>query len=157
MRFSAPLLVSLSVVTLAPVTAYGADSLDGIWRSQGYGYVCNFQGSALKAFEVTRTTSVPGFTATRYPTAGPEREVTFTTTDRDVFFVRPGGDALHQTLHFDGSASDMRIDRLPRLPPVCDQPRRTLLSITLKSSRKRGQRTISRLTSSTSTGTRLSP
>jgi hypothetical protein len=35
-------------------------------------------------------------------------------------FVRPGGGAAHQALHFDGSASDMRIDRLPRLPPICE-------------------------------------
>ena len=116
------LVIAGGSVLFAPVTAFGADSLDGIWRSQGYGYVFNFQGSALKAFEVTRTTCVPGFTATRLPMAGPGREVTFTTTDRDVFFVRPGGDAAHRTLHFDGSASDMRIDRLPRLPPVCDHP-----------------------------------
>src|SRR5215470_3701914 len=102
---SARLVIVAVSLFFAPVTAFGADSLDGIWRSQGYGYVFNFQGSALKAFEVTRTTCVPGFTATRLPAAGPGHEVTFTTTDTDVFFVRPGGDAVHQTLHFDGSAS----------------------------------------------------
>src|SRR5579862_6787256 len=106
----------------APVTAFGADSLDGIWRSRGYGYIFNFQGPALRAFEVTPTTCVPGFTATRLPTPGSDRGVTFATTDRDVFFVRPGGDAAHQTLHFEGSASDMRIDRLQGLPPICDRP-----------------------------------
>jgi Peptidase family S41 len=119
---AAYLVIAGGSVSFAPATAFGADPLDGIWRSQGYGYVFTFQGPALKAFEVTRTTCVPGFTATRLPTAGPDRDVTFTTTDRDVFFVRPGGDAAHQTLHFDGSASDMSIDRLPRLPPICDHP-----------------------------------
>ena len=114
-------LVAVSLL-FAPVTAFGANSLDGIWRSQGYGYVFNFQGSALKAFEVTRTTCMPGFTATRSPTTGPGREVRFNTTDKDVLFVRPGDDAAHQTLHFDGSASDMRIDRLPLLPPICEHP-----------------------------------
>ncbi len=141
----------------APVTAFGAESLDGIWRSRGYGYIFNFQGPALKAFEVTPTTCVPGFTATRLPTPGSDRGVTFTTSDRDVFFVRPGGDAAHQTLHFEGSASDMRIDRLQVCRPSATTRRRTHLSITSKSSREHGPRTTSHLTSSTSTGTRLSP
>jgi hypothetical protein len=79
------LVIAGASVLFAPVTGFGADALDGIWRSQGYGYVFNFQGSALKTFEVTRTTCVPGLTATRFPTAGADREVTFTTTDRDVF------------------------------------------------------------------------
>lgn len=74
-----------------PVAAFGTESLDGIWRSQGYGYVFNSEGSALKAFEVTQTTCVPGFTAMRSATTARNREVTFTTSDRDVFFVRPGG------------------------------------------------------------------
>lgn len=122
-RYASACLAIVGVSLLsAPLTAFGADSLDGVWRSQGYGYVFQFQGSALQAFEVTETTCVPGFTGTRSPAAAPDREVTFITADKDVLFVRPGGDAAHQTLHFDGSASDMRIDRLPRLPPACERP-----------------------------------
>jgi len=37
-----------------------------------------------------------------------------------VYFVRSGGEDDHKRLHSDGSASDMRIDRLPRVPEVCD-------------------------------------
>ena len=102
--FYAPTRFVIATVPLlfAPVTVFGANSLDGIWRSQGYGYVFNFQGSALKAFEVTRTTCMPGFTATRSPTTGPDREVRFNTTDKDVLFVRPSGGA---TCAFPGSHS----------------------------------------------------
>ena len=71
------LVIAGGSLLFAPVTAFGVDSLEGIWRSQGYDYVFNFQGSVLKAFEVTRTTCVPGFTATHSPTAGPDREVGF--------------------------------------------------------------------------------
>src|SRR6516165_394609 len=99
---SAHLVIVAVSLFFAPVTAFGADSLDGIWRSQGYGYVFNFQGSALKAFEVTRTTCMPGFTATRSPTTGSDREVRFNTTDKDVLFVRPSGGA---TCAFPGSHS----------------------------------------------------
>lgn len=60
----------------------------------------------------------------------PDREASFKTKEGRPFFVRPGGTNDHQVLHFDGSASDMRIDRLSRMPAVCghltpDTPRTT--------------------------------
>ncbi len=73
-------------------------------------------------FEVTTTTCVPGFTAQRDPAAIAGREATFTTSDGDVLFIRPGGTADHRVLHQDGAASDVRIDRLARLPSVCEHP-----------------------------------
>jgi hypothetical protein len=99
-----------------------ADSLDGIWRSQGYGYAFDIQGSKLKAFEVTTTTCVPGFTADRATIATPGSEATFKTSDGDEFFVRESADPDHKLMHNEGSASDMRIDRVPKMPEVCDKP-----------------------------------
>jgi hypothetical protein len=99
-----------------------AQSLDGVWRSQGYGYVFDIHGPALKSFEVTKTTCVPGFTANRDTISAPGREATFKSTDGEIFFVRTSASNDHKLLHNDGSASDMRIDRLPRMPAVCDQP-----------------------------------
>ena len=107
--------------TFMPVACL-AEPLDGAWRSQGYGYVFDVQPAAFKAFEVTSTTCVPGFTATLSKVTASDRDATFTTSDRDVFFVRAGGSDDHKVLHFDGSASDMRIDRLPRLPAACEHP-----------------------------------
>ena len=49
-------------ILCAPIQA---QPLDGVWRSQGYGYVYDIHGPALKSFEVTTATCVPGFTATR--------------------------------------------------------------------------------------------
>jgi hypothetical protein len=97
-------------------------SLDGVWRSQGYGYVFEIKGPNLRAFEVTATTCVPGLAAVRGDSAIAGREATFRTQDSAVFFVRAGGSSDHKILHNEGSASDVRIDRLPRLPPVCDNP-----------------------------------
>src|SRR6266542_2739488 len=85
----------MSVLLLAMV-ASGAPaqgpSMDGVWRSQGYGNVFDIHGPTLNAFEVTNTTCVAG------------------------------GGADHKLLHSEGSASDERIDRIPRLPAVCDHP-----------------------------------
>lgn len=107
--------------TLLPL-ASAQQSITGLWRSQGYGYIFDVQPSGLRAFEVTATTCVPGLTATRSASTAPDREAVFTTSDKDVFFVRAGGSTDHKVLHFEGSVSDMRIDRLPRLPSICDPP-----------------------------------
>jgi hypothetical protein len=108
--------------TLVLASSTAAQSLDGVWRSQGYGYVIEIHGPVLKSFEVTAQTCVPGFTAKRDTSVVAGREATFKTTDGDVLFVRTGGSSDHRLLHYDGSASDVRIDRMPRRPEACDQP-----------------------------------
>src|SRR5437773_8269659 len=42
------------------------------------------------------------------------------TKDGDVYFIRAGGEADRKLLHNDGAASDIRIDRLPMMPKVCN-------------------------------------
>src|SRR6266851_3477674 len=107
------ILLTLSVVTAAPALS---QSLQGVWRSQGYGYVFEVLGSQLKAFEVTSTTCVAGFTARlqRITTAGEDSggTVAFQSNEDDKFFIRAGGEKDHRLLHFENSASDVRIDRM---------------------------------------------
>ena len=104
------------------IASIRAESLDGIWRSEGYGLVFQIQGSNLKTFELTTSTCVGGGTALRDGTVSDGREATFKTPDGDVFFVRSGGSADHKTMHTEGSASDVRIDRIPQLPAACEHP-----------------------------------
>jgi hypothetical protein len=115
----------LSVLLMA-VVAGGAPaqspSMDGVWRSRGYGNVYEIHGATLNAFEVTNTTCVAGGTAAVDMTAVPGRIATFRTPGGGETFVRAGGSADHKLLHSEGSASDERIDRIPRLPAVCDHP-----------------------------------
>ena len=103
----------------APSTPDATESLDGVWRSQGYGSVYVIKGSLLTAFEVTAATCVPGISAARMAVAVPGRDATFRGHSGDVYFIRSGGEGDHKRLHVDGSASDIRIDRLERLPEVC--------------------------------------
>jgi len=112
-------IVAASVFSAISSTA---QSLDGVWRSQGYGLVFEIEGSKLRAFEVTTRTCVPSFQAKRESGNMPDREATFRTADGDVYFIRTGGGADHKLLHNDGAVSDMRMDRLQRLPEVCDHP-----------------------------------
>ena len=95
-------------------------SMDGVWRSQGYGNVFVIHGATLNAFEVTNTTCVAGETAAVDTTPVRGRTATFRTRSGSEVFVRAGGSADHKLLHSEGSASDERIDHLPRLPAVCD-------------------------------------
>jgi Peptidase family S41/Tricorn protease C1 domain len=114
----------LSVLLMAVVAAGApaqSPSMEGVWRSQGYGNVFAIQGPTLNAFEVTNTTCVAGGTAAVDTAPVPGRIATFRTGGSEMF-VRAGGSADHKLLHSEGSASDERIDRIPRLPAVCDHP-----------------------------------
>lgn len=115
--------------TLAVLAALGLSasssekqSLDGVWKSEGYGTVFDIQGPSLKSFEMTATTCVPGDAAQREDTSIAGREATFKTPDGDTFFVRDGGTADHRLLHNLSSVSDVRIDRIAKLPPTCEHP-----------------------------------
>ena len=115
-------LLSLPLWLLASTSSAPAQALDGVWRTQGYGLILEISGSSLKAFEVTGTTCVPSFQATRDSASIPGREATFVTPQGQVFFVRSGGTADHRRLHNDGAASDKLIDRIASRPAHCDRP-----------------------------------
>jgi Peptidase family S41 len=113
------------ILVLATIVLSGgaqAESLDGVWRSEGYGMVFEIQGPTVKTFQVTATTCVPWFTAERETSSIVGREGTFTSPHRDPFFIRTGGTTKRKLLHRDGTASDIRLDRIPRLPATCEHP-----------------------------------
>ncbi len=110
-------LLGAALLSVAPAIG---QSLDGAWRSEGYGYAFNVRDGEWAAFEITSATCVSGVTATRSGGAMPDREASFKRTDGVSFFLRPGGSNDHRVLHFDVSASDMRIDRQSLMPAVCD-------------------------------------
>lgn len=113
------LSLSAMMFTVLPLQA---QSVDGIWRSRGYGDVFEISGPSVKTYQVTSTTCVPGFSTQRDPATVAGRAATFIHDKSEVFFIRSGGNGNHKLLHNEGSASDVRLDRLPRLPAVCDHP-----------------------------------
>lgn len=115
-------LASLLPLVIAFVCPVAGQSLDGVWQTEGYGQVFEIKGPRLEVFEVTTRTCLPGFTAKRENSAVADREATFRTSDGDVYFVRGGGARDHRVMHAEGSASDVRIDRLPQRPAACGQP-----------------------------------
>ena len=119
-----PIVVTLTALTVLGVSGSSAQkqSLDGVWKSEGYGLVFDIQGATLKSFEVTATTCVPSRPAQREDTSIEGREATFKTSDGDVFFIRSGGTAEHRLYHDVSSVSDVRIDRIAKLPETCEHP-----------------------------------
>jgi len=93
-------IIAVTLTVLAALGLSGSSaqkqSLDGVWRSEGYDLVFDIQGATLKSFEVTATTCVPGDAAQREDTSIDGREATFKATDGDVFFIRSGGTADHR-------------------------------------------------------------
>ena len=114
--------LSLLLAAAPAVASAQPPSLDGVCLTEGYGYAIEIAGSKLKTFEVTATTCLPGLTAERDAAVLPGRKATFKMGEGEVLFVRDGGTSDHKLLHNEGSASDVRIDRVSRLPAVCDHP-----------------------------------
>jgi len=112
--------LSIFVIVAASGAAGQSPPMDGVWRSQGYGNVFVIDGSTLKTFEVTNTTCVRGGSGVVDLTSGPGRIATFRIQGGGEMFVRPDGSPDHKRLHGESSASDQRIDRIPRLPAVCE-------------------------------------
>jgi len=121
-RVAAASLYSFVHVLLGGFVTLSAATPDGVWRSQGYGYVFEFEGSKVRAFSVTDLTCVESFSAGKEARAASGIEATFRGPSGLVLSIRSGGSADHRTLHIDGSASDVRIDRVARKPATCDRP-----------------------------------
>jgi hypothetical protein len=116
--------IKLAAAAASLILAWPAmsQSLDGFWRSEGYGYVFAVHAPRWNAFEVSATTCVPGFTATMTERAAPGREATFEAEGARKFFVRSSSGDNRKVLHFEGSASDMRMNRIESMPAICNPP-----------------------------------
>ncbi|MEO7966104.1 MAG: S41 family peptidase [Gemmatimonadaceae bacterium] len=134
MRRRSAALVVLSALTsyAAPARAHAStrslvlegkapDALTGVWRSEGYGFVFVAKGDSLHAYEVTRTTCVPSFTAIRVAESTPGVEVTYV-DGNDQFMVMAGKSASEKRLHNDGAASDIVVRRIDAIPTQCATP-----------------------------------
>ncbi len=117
-------LIALGAIGCAspkPAAAPAPTRLEGVWRSDGYGFVIVATGDSLRTYEVTQTTCVPSFTAVRRAEAPAGAEAAYE-TDGQVLAVTAGPDSSQKQLKSDGAASYMVIRRLPAAPEVCSRP-----------------------------------
>ncbi len=69
---------------ILPLPKVSAQSIDGTWKTRGYGMVIEINAQTFKTFEVTTSTCVPGVTAQRDRQDKPGREATYTTPEGDL-------------------------------------------------------------------------
>jgi hypothetical protein len=113
--FASALLVS----SVGLLRAQG--STDGIWISQGYGYAFVIGPDSLASFEVTTTTCVPSWRATRVSPRPNESGRTYRRTDAPVVFT-VGSDPVGRRLKSEGAASHIVLLRATDLPAHCAKP-----------------------------------
>ncbi len=101
----------LSTFALAPAAA--ASTIDGVWRTDGYGTVIKIANGQATAYETTRISCVVGKPVSRSTDPGGVARF-------GSFTFRARGNTATQ--HIDGSVGDRRLRRLEALPPECATP-----------------------------------
>lgn len=115
---SFPLAACIAAVLLgAPLRA---GSIDGFWKSDGYGLVAEIDGDNLSVFEITSISCTPTAKGTRKPDAAGSREAAFA-LDGDLVRFVPGPSADDARVHLDGAASDIILHRIAAKPKACEQ------------------------------------
>lgn len=114
-------LIAAGLLILNSINAY-AQSMEGVWRSEGWASVYEIHGPELRVFEVTMSTCVPGVRAKRIVNVSSGSTVTFRSRNGDVFFVLPGEDEQHKRLQPRGGLISITLTRIPELPEVCRPP-----------------------------------
>jgi Peptidase family S41 len=94
--------------------------LDGLWLTDGYGDLVEFQGDSLRAYEITALSCIASKNATRKPNTGAANETVFANDD-DTFRIFPGTSPDTRWLHEDGSVSNILLRRAASRPEPCRQ------------------------------------
>jgi hypothetical protein len=119
MQISIPAVVFTLLTASLPASA---STLDGVWRSQGWGYIYRLRGADWQAFEVTSTTCVPGARAELQHKGSPGHEASFRTRDGGIFHIDASADQVHKRIVTPAGLSHIVIERLPKLPAACLTP-----------------------------------
>jgi peptidase S41-like protein/tricorn protease-like protein len=105
----------------AAETQPGTPSLDGLWLTDGYGMLVEFQGDDLRSYEITRLSCITSAKATRVTAVGAADEIVFSGDD-DTFRILPGPSPDTRWLHEDGSVSNVLLRRTGSRPEPCGLP-----------------------------------
>lgn len=111
----------IAIVTLGQTVPGAEYRLDGIWESDGFGYVFAIAGRNLTAFEVTATTCVASFTAQRVQGVQSADAAIFRSSE-DVYLIRKGAPDGTWFIRQRETIADIKIERIERIPAVCENP-----------------------------------
>ncbi|HVT38469.1 MAG TPA: S41 family peptidase [Gemmatimonadaceae bacterium] len=100
-----------------------SQTLEGVWRTEGYGNVFEVHGTSLQMYEVTATTCIRTSALTRESAGPPGAVASFKAPDDpDGLVVLPDRAPNRMRFHNVGAASDIVAVRQPALPTSCSQP-----------------------------------
>lgn len=106
---------------LATAQNHSTESLDGLWLTDGYGELVEFQGDQLHIYEITTLSCIASRDATMRPGISAANELVFAEDD-DTFRIFPATQADTRWLHVDGSVSNVLLRRTTSRPEPCRQP-----------------------------------
>ena len=106
----------VAVITALARVAWCAPQ-EGLWRSDGYGYLIQLDGAKLKVYELTSISCMLSVTGERKSDSGSEAVFAL---DGDMARFFAGTTPGEARLHFDGAASDVILHRVEAKPKLCD-------------------------------------
>src|SRR5438105_1490836 len=112
------ILCSLVMVPLVKAPGAAAQSLDGYWLSDGYGYLVEIKGGAIKLYEITPLSCLFSDTFKLKAEPADSRGMRFVNDD-DVIFLTPGASPNSEWVHALGAASKMLFRRAAARPEAC--------------------------------------
>jgi Peptidase family S41/Tricorn protease C1 domain len=95
--------------------------VDGVWRTDGYGWVISVSGGRAQTFDTTAVSCLPNNTADQLGQAAPDGTVQFGRKGLAVETLRKTGNG-QGLLRLLGTAADIDLLPLPALPDACTKP-----------------------------------
>lgn len=132
MRPSASMVGVVAAVSAMVLTACATPSqsaggsgspsaLDGVWRTDGYGWVISVKGGQAQTYDTTAISCLPSQTTAQIGQPGPDGTVQYARKGVAVETLRPTANGQGE-LRLLGTAADIDLTRLPALPAACGRP-----------------------------------
>jgi C-terminal processing protease CtpA/Prc len=100
-----------------------ADSLQGTWKSDGYGYIFEIKGDEFSLFDVTENSFIPNITGNIVDQTPGDGEVDLALPDLPLELkIKSTTDDDVKTLETAGTASDIILQHIDEKPAVSEQP-----------------------------------
>lgn len=113
------ILAALPACSAVPSLGGGAAG-GQVWRSDGYGLVYALDGRQLRTYEITEVSCIPAQTLQQTEPAAADGTLRFGDNGTTTQTLRPT--TTPATVHLVGTAADMELDALPKLPESCTRP-----------------------------------
>ena len=111
----------LSFASARAQTQLTTHSLSGLWLTDGYGDLIEFQGEDLRIYEITSLSCISARRATRRTEASTANEIVYA-GEGDTLRISPGASPDTRWLHEDWSVSNVLLRHADSRPEPCGQP-----------------------------------